>query len=505
MTQPAHHGTTRSRGTTPPAIGSPRAHTNSTSLVPLTPDPGEKATSSDAIANAVRDGIGEQNYRHWFLDRSRFDVVGGKLTVQVANPFISSWIMKRFRRELANIARELLGPSAEFTVDSDSSLDDKRPERQAMSDQTPARTGTVNSPAAVVARPASRRRFRSFASFVDGPCNELALMAARQVCENPGQRFNPLYLYGPTGVGKTHLLEAVYSEVRRQGPNLNVLFLTSEAFTNYFTQAMNSRSAPSFRQRFRNVDVLLIDNVEFLGNKRGTQEEFLHTIDELIDHGGQLVLTSDRHPRLLTKHREDLTTRFVSGLVCKVDAPAESTREKLVTSLAVPHKGKLTREALEYVARQGGRNARELQGAINCLVGHASLRGECVTVRHARDALGELKAECRHLVRISDVERIVCESFGVSVQDMRSKTRRKAIACPRSVAMYVARKLTKSAWREIGQYFGGRDHSTVVAASRRVEKWIDESAPVELPNSCRGTTWTDVVREIEEQILALAS
>jgi len=330
-------------------------------------------------------------------------------------------------------------------------------------------------------------------------------MAARQIIASPGDRLNPLYIHGPTGVGKTHLLEAVYTELRRQRPNLNVLFLTSEAFTNYFTNALASRSVPSFRQRFRSVDVLLIDNVEFLGNKKATQEEFLHTIDQLTDHGGQLVLTSDRHPRLLTRHREELTTRFVSGLVCRIETPAESTRRKLIESLALPHRKLLSSGVLDYLVRQGGRNARELQGAVNCLVSQGVLRGERITAREAREMLGELRDECRHLVRISDVERIVCEAFGVSAQDMRSKTRRKAISCPRSVAMYVARKLTKSAWREIGQYFGGRDHSTVVAAAHRVERWIDEDAAVELPNSCRGTTWSEVVREIEERLLALAS
>jgi len=535
MTQPAHHGKTGSQATFPlaslplrteetvplaPPVAEETSVRSSSQMVPVAPvttlttngaEPGTPTLST--IISAVRAGIGEQNYRHWFQERSQFRINGSQLIVQVANPFISGWILKRFRSELASVAAQLLGPSAGFTVDADDSLRAAEPQPSAKvksttvtppSGQLSASTSTA-SPVPVVSRPTPRRRFRSFLSFVDGPCNELALMAAKQVCEAPGERFNPLYLHGPTGVGKSHLLEAIYSELRRTHQDRNVLFLTSESFTNYFTQALNGRSVPSFRQRFRSVDVLLIDNIEFLGNKRATQEEFLHTIDQLVDHGGQLVITADRHPRLLTKHREELTTRFVSGLVCKVDSPAECTRQKLVASLALPHQGKLTRDALDYVARQGGKNARELQGAINCLVGHASLRGGRLTARQAREALGELKAECRHLVRISDVERIVCEIFGVSVQDMRSKTRRKAIACPRSVAMFIARRLTKAAWREIGQYFGGRDHSTVVAAARRVEQWIENSEPVELPNSCRGTTWTDVVREIEEQILALAS
>jgi len=508
MTQPVDHGTSCSRRNRP-RVNSGGAATE--------PESRELWVSQDAITECLLKHVGEQNFRHWFKGRSRFDTDGDQLQVHVANPFISSWMLKRFRKSLAATAVALLGPSASFSLHVDASLKAEgtssagsvsaagRSDSQTTpTDANPIPVRTENSDSASV-RISGRRRFRSFGSFVSGPCNELALMAARRISESPGDRLNPLYVHGPTGVGKTHLVEAIYTELRRRRPDLNVLFLTSEAFTNYFTNALSNRSVPSFRQRFRSVDVLLIDNIEFLSNKKATQEEFLHTIDQLMDHGGQVVLTSDRHPRLLTKHREELTTRFVSGLVCRIESPAECTRRKLIESLALPHTGQLSKDALDYLARQGGRNARELQGAINCLVSHASLRGERVTASQARSMLGELKEECRHLVRISDVERIVCEAFGVSAQDMRSKTRRKAISCPRSVAMYVARRLTKSAWREIGQYFGGRDHSTVVAAARRVEEWIARDATVELPNSCRGTIWGEVVREIEERLLSLVS
>lgn len=432
--------------------------------------------------------------------------------------------MKRFRTQLTAAAVRLLGPSAGFTVHVDATLSDDsgsnkiQPESPAKPvvtaavkpptnpGRTPNRRGTAKQdPVSVTARQLARRRFRTFQSFASGPCNELALMAARQISERPGERFNPLFLHGNTGVGKSHLLESVYSEIRKLQPELNVLFLTSESFTNYFTQALASRAVPSFRQRFRNVDVLLVDNIEFLGNKNATQEEFLHTIDQLMDHGGQLALSCDRHPRLLTKHREELTARFVGGLVCRIEAPADSTRRKLVESLALPYRGQLSTGALNYVACHGGRNAREIQGSINCLISYANLRRTRVTTSQARSLLSGLREECQHLVRISDVERVVCDAFGISVQDMRSKTRRKSVSGPRSVAMYVARRLTKAAWREIGQYFGGRDHSTVVAASKRVDEWITDSVPVSQPNSCRGTTWDEVVQEIEDRLRSMAS
>ncbi len=282
------------------------------------------------------------------------------------------------------------------------------------------------------------------------------------------------------------------------------MYLTSESFTNYFTQALASKTVPSFRQRFRNVDVLLVDNIEFLDNKRATQEEFLHTVVQVVEHGGQLVVTGDRHPRLLNKHREELTTRFMSGLVCRIENPSEETRRRIAASLALPIRDSFTQEALDYVAAKCRKNVREIQGALNCLHGHFTLGGKRITVGRAREILGDMERECRRLVRISDIEKVICDAFGVNTSDLRSKSRRQAVSCPRALAMYIARKLTKSAYREIGMYFGGRDHSTVVAAEKRVQLWIDSDSPISLPTSCRGRTVADVIHEIEDRLLSLA-
>lgn len=472
----------------------------------------------DPAAVAIQNAIGENHFRHWFANRSRFELTDDSLRIFVPNPFISNWLLKRFRKQFNAAAVVLLGPSGscELLVDESLATESSAGETESVI-QKPAKRSTApknsRNEAAVTAdtakplavRPQNRRRFRSFAGLVTGECNDLALMASQQVAEFPGERFNPLYIHGPTGVGKTHLLEAIYSDVRRNNSALNVVYLTSESFTNYFTQALSARTVPSFRQRFRNVDVLLIDNIEFLDNKKATAEEFLHTIVQVIEHGGQLVVSGDRHPRLLTKHREELTTRFMSGLVCRMDVPCEDTRRRIASTLALPMKESFTQETIDYVARRCRRNVREIQGALNCLHGHFSLSGRRITVIRARSILGEMEDECRRLVRISDVEKVICEAFGLTVSDLRSKSRRKAIACPRSLAMYVARKLTKCAYREIGLHFGGRDHSTVVAADKRVQRWIDDETPLELPSSCRGRTIAEVIQEIEERLLSLAS
>lgn len=480
--------------------------------------------TSDPAAAAIYAAVGENHFRHWFSNRSRFQLTDDCLRIFVSNPFISNWLLKRFRSALNSAAVALLGPSGSFELQVDESLaaeesitvSDTKPSPHhsaaAQKSSTAAGSATVSAnfpgdgPQPLAVRPANRRRFRSFAGLISGDCNDLALMASRQVAEYPGERFNPLYLHGPTGVGKTHLLEAIYTDIRRNHSGLNVVCLTSESFTNYFTQALSSKTVPSFRQKFRNVDVLLIDNIEFLDNrKKATEEEFLHTIVQVIENGGQLVVTGDRHPRLLTRHREDLTTRFMSGLVCRIDVPCEETRRRIAASLALPMKGSFTQETIAYVAHRCRRSVREIQGALNCLHGHFSLTGRRITVGRAREILGEMEDECRRLVRISDVEKVICDAFGVTMSDLRSRSRRRAIACPRSLAMYVARKLTKCAYREIGLHFGGRDHSTVVAAEKRVQRWISDDTVLDLPSSCRGRTIAEVVHEIEERLLSLAS
>lgn len=493
--------------------------------------------NSGDIEAIVRDAVGDQNYQHWFHRRCRFDVVGDRLVVHVPNPFILNWMVRRFRTVLTKAAQQMLGLSASCQLEVDATLMDAAPE--AGREPLAATSGSpkVQAAAAVAAVPetegalpvtqavksmqrrtaripdagtepggsSNRRRFRGFDSFVAGECNSLAVLAARQVASCPGERYNPLFIYGGTGTGKTHLLEAIYSEVRRGFPSKNVMYLTSEAFTNYFTAALSGRTVPSFRQKFRNVDVLLVDNIEFLDNKRATQEEFLHTIVQVIEHGGQVVISSDRHPRMLTKQREELTTRFLSGLVCRVDAPDHETRRKLLQSLCVGLKATFHDDALDYLLRRCGKSVRELQGALNQLESHFHLTGRKVTAATARELLGGMEDECRRLVRISDVEKTVCEIFGVSVADLRSSSRRRTVAVPRSIAMFLSRRLTKTPYREIGQYFGGRDHSTVVAAERRVAELVAQGGVLELPTSIKCRTVAELVDELERRLVSLAS
>ncbi|HEV8001259.1 MAG TPA: chromosomal replication initiator protein DnaA, partial [Planctomycetaceae bacterium] len=344
----------------------------------------------------------------------------------------------------------------------------------------------------------SGRRFADLNDFVTGPGNQLAFSAALQICEQPGS-YNPLVLHGGVGIGKTHLLEGVYRRMRALRPAARVLFLSAESFANYFTQALRDRTLASFRQRFRGVDVLMIDDVDFLDGKRVIQEEFLHTVKQLEAHGRQVALTADRHPRLLTRLSEELVTRFMSGIVCRLESPDLNTRRTIVARKAARMTALITDEAIEFVVQRFALSVRELEGALNFLENYGQTTGKTINLTVARNVLADIDRDCVRIVRVAEVEQAVCRLFSVGVDDLRSARRTRTVSQPRMLAMYLARKMTQAAYTEIGEHFGGRNHSTVMSAEKRVRELLEADATVRA-----GTQeWKlgDLLASLEQQLL----
>jgi chromosomal replication initiator protein len=350
------------------------------------------------------------------------------------------------------------------------------------------------------AQPAKARHYADLRQFVTGSCNELAHSAAAQVAESPGTRYSPLYIHGSVGNGKTHLLEGIFRRTRKEFPALQAVLLTAETFANYFTQALSERTLPSFRQRFRNVDMLLVDDVDFFDGKRVIQEEFLHTVKKLEREGRQLVVSADRHPRLLTKSSDELVTRLLSGLVCRIEPPDAATRRNILRQQAQALRLPVDAEALDFVADRFVNNVRELAGAINCLHTCHVMTGKRVGYSAARTVLASLERDCVRIVRIADVETAVCRLFGLSPEQLKSASRERCVTQPRMLAMYLARRMTQSAYSEIGRYFGGRNHATVMSAERKIARLVDSSGQVRVA----AESWpvVDLVRTLEQQILA---
>ena len=314
------------------------------------------------------------------------------------------------------------------------------------------------------------RRFCDLSDFVAGESNQLALAAALQVSEDPGQQYGPLYLHGGVGVGKSHLLEGIYRRLKRQQPALQILFLTSEQFTNHFTEAMRKHSLPSFRQRFRSVDVLLVDDVEFFGGKRVVQEEFLHTLKTLTAHGRHLVCTADCHPRLLEGLSDELTSRLGGGLVCRLAPPDRTTRRSIVERKAERLNLVLPEAVVEWMVGRFTASVRELEGALNGLQAWQRLTGRRISLTAAKRVLAELERDCVRVVRLTDVEQAVCDFFRVTAEQLRSSGRQRALTQPRMIAMYLARRHTQAAYAEIGRHFGGRNHTTVMSAEKKIHR-----------------------------------
>ncbi len=307
-----------------------------------------------------------------------------------------------------------------------------------------------------------------FDNFVVGPSNRLAHAAAQAVSQSPGEMYNPLFLHGAAGLGKTHLMQAVCCTVLQKRPEVKVIYLSCEGFVNDFIAAVQHGDLGDFRGRYRNVDMLLIDDVHFLAHKEGSQEEFFHTFNTLYNTERQIVLSSDCPPRDIPTLEERLVSRFKWGLVARIDPPSFETRVAILKKKARLIGHDLQDKVAHFLAENIDSNVRELEGAVNKLVGIASIEDRPITVESARDALADSTSKRDRRYRIEEIRDVVAKYFGVKPAELQSRKRNKSIVLPRQICMYLARRLTNYSLEEIGAFMGGRDHSTVLYSEDKI-------------------------------------
>jgi len=312
----------------------------------------------------------------------------------------------------------------------------------------------------------------TFENFVVGHPNELAFAAAKRIADSPAAPFNPLFLYGGVGLGKTHLMHAIAWQIRRQDGNRKVVYLSAEKFMYQFLKALRFRDTMSFKEMFRSADVLMVDDVQFIGGKEITQEEFFHTFNTLIDRGRQIVISADRSPSELTGLEERIRSRLAWGLVVDIHPTTYHLRLEILQAKArmIADEVTIPPVVLEFLARRITSNVRELEGALNRIVAQATLVGRAITLEMAQDVLQDLLRAFERRVTIEEIQKRVAEHYGMRVADMHSARRARAVARPRQVAMYLAKQLTPRSLPEIGRKFGGRDHTTVIYAIRKIEE-----------------------------------
>lgn len=505
------------------------------------------------LLNALENAVGARNFQHWFIDKTQVEIDDDRVLFRVSSQFQQTWMQRRFGADINQCVQDVIGArdvhwviDRDFNVAQTATLDNATNVLKVEATSTPnsaplvsverpgcitnpkrergtAKPADISSPSPTTSpsltlwasnasapagplnaepRAALRegRKYAGLDEFVIGRGNELAATAARHVIDQPGASCNPLYLHGPVGTGKTHLAEAIYKGLRKSHSNLRLLFMTAEAFANQFTHALRNHSLPSFRQRFRSVDVLFIDDADFFNGKRGIQEEFLHTFQQLTSHGKQVVLTSDTHPRLLNQTCDELVSRFLSGLVCRLEAPDYETRRKIAHSKAISCGASIADDVLDLVARRFVNNVREVEGAINTLQAWFRMTGKLITLPVAKQVLADLERDCVRVVKLTDIETVVCSLFGMQSDDLRSDRRTRSVSQPRMLAMYLARKHTQAAYKEIGEFFGGRNHSTVMAAERKIDSWLRTGDDIMIGSQ----TWrlSELVERLEQQLLA---
>jgi chromosomal replication initiator protein len=476
---------------------------------------GNQSEVATDLGQAIARRIGLPRYQLWFDQHTHFSWHDGQLTVGVPNRHFEEWLQKTFGNAVAAAAQEVFGQSMRvcFAIDPELFQAARRDQAEALevplappapeSEKSGTRKKEDRGSKQVDPRSFDRprgqaRRWHRLSDFIVGPCNRVAYAAALSVVEEPSEAVNPLVLHGPVGTGKTHLLEGIYAGLRRVHPDWKVTYVTTEDFTNRFVQAMRLSKLGSFRKQFRECDALLVDDLHFLASKRATQEEFLHTFDALHSDGKQLVLTCDCHPRLAEDFSEELTDRMLGGAVWSLLPPDADTRLAILRAKAFAGTSQqewlLPDEVLQFLASQLRGNVRELEGALHSVRHYSRVTGRPVDVGLVREALSDLLRHAVRVVQLIDVDRAVCTVLKLEAGALQSKGRSWVVSHPRMVAIFLARKHTSASYSVIGGHFGGRTHSTAVAAEKRVRQWLQDNAEMSLGER------TIKVRELVERV-----
>ncbi|MFH0981328.1 MAG: chromosomal replication initiator protein DnaA [Planctomycetota bacterium] len=463
------------------------------------------ADSVCQLQTLIADRVGPQCYNVWFKSTTRFTFADGFVKVAVPNQFIGGWIENHFSDTIQQAAEQLTGQRMEVAFGIDAEL-----AKSVRKGQPDSQVHYMANHPERVAREHKRRgtpppgpplRGR-FEDFVVGESNRLAYSTALAVARQPATQFNPLFLHGACGLGKTHLLHAICNELKEQRPELAWVCVTGEDFTNQFVYAVQAGERDAFRHRYRPVDVLVIDDIHFLAHKRATQEEFLHTFNAVAGQGKQVVMASDAHPKLIGHLSESLVNRFVSGMVVKIDPPEKALRVGILKQRVQRMHQDIPDDVIEFVADRFSSNVRELEGALLKVIVSADVSGEPLTVPLAAKTIGALIEHTLPVLHLSHLEAIASIYFGLTPADLHSSRKTRTIALARGIVMHLARKHTNLSYPEIGRHLGNKNHSTAILANRRIAQSIhkDEMARWMTPSGERQAPIRQLVGELESQL-----
>jgi len=434
----------------------------------------------------LKQKITADSYNRWFSSITAYVEASGTIVLQVPNQIYQIWIEENFSSSLKDCLMNVLKRPIQlrFEVVSENSKPQLAEEFSELKAHPPnpsqaAVADRVNPVTTESLKQGGLNPIYTFENFVVGASNEMAHAAAKAVANSPGKTYNPLFIHGGVGLGKTHLLHAIGNEILEKRPDIKVCYVTSEQFTNDFINALQSGTLIKFRKRYRSLDVLMIDDIHFLAGKERSQEEFFHTFNSLFDGRKQIVLTSDRPASEIASLEQRLVSRFDWGLSAELVPPDIETRLAILRRKLADMRLDIPSDVLEFLADRIKTNVRRLEGALLRLAAYSSLSGKQVTVSTAEHILKDLLVEeSRRAVTIEQIQKRVAEVYDIRLSDMTSRKRPQYIAMPRQVAMYLARKLTKCTLNEIGAAFGNRDHGTVLHAYNTVKERMEKDEKI---------------------------
>jgi chromosomal replication initiator protein len=465
--------------------------------------------------DTLQDELNSQQFNTWIRPLQAEEGESGELCLLAPNRFVRDWVSDKYAKRIGELMRELSPakpPKVVLTVGSRRTAPQPQPRELgnpvSAAPRRPAAPAVHTPPRGEVAdereldaqreegagrRAAGERQVQvegslkhssglnpnfTFETFVEGKSNQLARAASRQVSENPGGAYNPLFLYGGVGLGKTHLMHAVGNALAGRRENARVVYLHSERFVADMVKALQLNAINDFKRFYRSVDALLIDDIQFFAGKERSQEEFFHTFNALLEGGQQMILTSDRYPKEISGVEERLKSRFGWGLTVAIEPPELETRVAILMKKADQAKVDLPHDAAFFIAQKIRSNVRELEGALKKVIADSHFMGKPITQDFIRESLKDLLALQDKQVGVDNIQRTVAEYYKIKLADLLSKRRSRSVARPRQVAMALAKELTNHSLPEIGDAFGGRDHTTVLHACRKVKSLQEESADI---------------------------
>ncbi|PSJ41311.1 chromosomal replication initiator protein DnaA [Zobellella taiwanensis] len=428
--------------------------------------------------NRLQDELPSAEFSMW-IRPLQAELGDDTLTLFAPNRFVLDWVRDKYLIRINSLLGEFCGsqcPQLKFEVGN------KRTQINLVANNKPQARAQAAPSWIEQAEDKPQINHKSnmnpnytFDNFVEGKSNQLARAAARQVADNPGGAYNPLFLYGGTGLGKTHLLHAVGNGIRARKADAKVIYMHSERFVQDMVKALQNNAIEEFKRYYRSVDALLIDDIQFFANKERSQEEFFHTFNALLEGNQQIILTSDRYPKEIDGVEDRLKSRFGWGLTVAIEPPELETRVAILMRKAAENNMHLPDEVAFFIAKRLRSNVRELEGALNRVIANANFTGRAINIDFVREALRDLLALQEKLVTIDNIQKTVAEYYKIKVADLLSKRRSRSVARPRQLAMALAKELTNHSLPEIGDAFGGRDHTTVLHACRKIGQLREES------------------------------